>query len=93
VSEEDHVAKSWQMPLLHFTSKRRGSQKDDRQLARSVRYAVDILCEGFFFLFSTRSLLSPCVLSLFRKTRTTTATATVPLVIFNQPVFMEINLH
>jgi len=37
VSEEDAVSKSWQMPLLHFTSKRRGSQHDDRQLARSVR--------------------------------------------------------
>jgi len=35
--EEDDVANSWQLPLLHFTSKRRGSHKDDRQLARSVR--------------------------------------------------------
>jgi len=37
VSEEDVIAKSWQMPLLHFTSKRRGSQQDNQHLARSVR--------------------------------------------------------
>jgi len=42
VSEEEDVAKSWQMPLLHFTSKRRGSQKGDRQLARSIRWDVDM---------------------------------------------------
>jgi len=54
VSEEDDVAKSWQMPLLHFTSKRRGSQKEDRRLTRSVRYAADIYVGPFlttnFFL-------------------------------------------